>query len=134
MSELDDLLMGLVERKEKLVALQAEIDEAVFLIDKLAGAPDVKSGTLKLAGDTLIAVVTRKENVTYSDKDGLARLVAENAGLGELFRIELKEKGKKVANFLDIAPNDKNAIALAAIRVVKPAKPSIDIKPRGKKL
>ena len=117
------------EKKTEIKKLQGELGKIENLVHSLCSS-NKKKGMVEVCGQTLKAKITRKENISYSDKDLLKTIVKQHSKvLGSIFKIELKEDGNKVEEFLDEhdVEHESTAAKLAAIRVKKTGKPGFEV-------
>ena len=101
-SVVESIAQELLAKREEKSKIDEEVKAIELRIDELAGQEELENGSITLEGETVDLKVNRRVNVSYSDKDALSELISENSSeLGPLFRIELKESGKKVDVFLE---------------------------------
>lgn len=125
-TDIDALLFKVIEKRERIAFMESELTDLENEV--LLCMPT--DGSNILFGQILKVKVTIPQNVSYSDKDKLAQLVAENKDvLSPLFRIEVKESGSKVEKFLALAEGSV-AVDLKSIRVIRAGKPKLEIEPQ----
>lgn len=127
MSKLDECLQERLKLETEYVRVKTALDDIDAQINALAG-DDKASGVVNVVGTSLVAKITRRLNITYSDKEKLAELVMTNEELRPLFRMELRESGTKVCKWLQ--SDSPLTAALKAIRVETQGKPSVTIEPK----
>jgi len=100
------------------------LGEILALVDQ---PPD--RGTVNLEGETKKVALTFRENVSYSDKEELERLVLSIPNGEDMFRMELKERTAKVEDFLR-STKGEDVDKLLLIRKVKQGSTGIKISNR----
>lgn len=104
--------------------------------------PNIELGTLVVAGRTLNAKVTYKENIGYNKSRGddhpLLKLMRNYDELGPMVKCDYKDKGKAIGDLIQrfrdgellTTDNEELAEALAQVRTTKKGKSSVVIEER----
>lgn len=125
---IDQALKMREQLRDEIAAKDEQLKKLESTIDRMAGSFEKTNGTVKLTGGSYCATIVRKENVKYTDKKRLAELVATTA-LRDLYRVDVRESGRKVAKWLDETADEILKSEVLAIREVTAGKPRIDIAP-----
>lgn len=136
-SDVESLLRRYCDVKSQQAVLSER--EKEILADLQEMIPD---GAAELTGETLRAVFTSRQNVTYPTKRGqthpLRLLMAEWPVLGEYVRVTYAESGSKLGDLVarlngggdPVPPALEDMVrAVAEVRVVSPGKPAVKVEP-----
>lgn len=134
---------NLAARWEKCVLAEYQLaqvkNQLVEVIDKLAGSPDKKKGTLTLKGSSKEFKITRRVNVSIEkspDKDAenpYIVLSRQFPQLERMLKVSVEEKGSEIDKFLLSARDSDDELdkalreAIMKMRFEKPGKSGITL-------